>query len=400
MNMPEDTMTGIKRIGFAVSVFALTISGAWAGEGARPFQLFNRLRVEWDDNIYQHEDDKTSSFKILEEVEFQLNLSLEQSFVGLRYRPQFVWWEKRDSDKTDLQHDLDLIVNHEFNPRSSLSLKDTLRRGELPELEDDGVIVRENDDFYYNIATLVYAYKLRPKTILEASGRNTLMRYDSDEVSDTEDYNIWAGGLTLRQMLANQTTVLGTFRYEDVAYDGPDRDSDSLYLGGGLEKTFSPNLVGNVRAGYQRKSYDSSTIEDETQDSPYGDLSLTFLPSPATRITAGASYSLFESSVFPFASQERTQAYLSFANDLTARISWYLSGVFTHGYYETKYAVEPDVFDTADGSERYYQGSARVSYRLTRKNWLEAEWQYVRLTTDFRMPYTENRLSLGWKTQL
>ena len=36
----------------------------------------NRLRLEYDDNIYQEETDKKDSFKIIEEIEFLLNFSL------------------------------------------------------------------------------------------------------------------------------------------------------------------------------------------------------------------------------------------------------------------------------------------------------------------------------------
>jgi hypothetical protein len=45
----------------------------------------------------------------------------------------------------------------------SLSLSDTLRASQLPELQDEGYIVRENDDNYYNSALATLAYNIRRK---------------------------------------------------------------------------------------------------------------------------------------------------------------------------------------------------------------------------------------------
>jgi hypothetical protein len=41
-----------------------------------------------------------------------------------------------------------------------LSLKETLRIAELPELIDRGVIARENDDYLYNLLDGVLGYKV------------------------------------------------------------------------------------------------------------------------------------------------------------------------------------------------------------------------------------------------
>jgi hypothetical protein len=115
-----------------VVVFALLViqDVARAAEGKRPYQVFNRLRVEYDDNVYQAETDKEDSIKIIEELEFHVNLDLENTFVSLRYRPSFVWWDNREEDDFDFQNEGDLVVNHEFSPRLTLSVVDTLRVGQ------------------------------------------------------------------------------------------------------------------------------------------------------------------------------------------------------------------------------------------------------------------------------
>ena len=70
------------RIACVAVLAAVTMTGAaWAVEGQGPdtFQLKNRLRVEYDDNIYETKDDKTESWKIIEELELLLNLNFEQT---------------------------------------------------------------------------------------------------------------------------------------------------------------------------------------------------------------------------------------------------------------------------------------------------------------------------------
>lgn len=393
-------------------LFALiVIQGAWAREGAKPFQINNRLRVEWDDNIYQTESDKDDSWKIIEEVELLVNFNLQNTYVGIRYRPSYIWWDDRPSDSTDFQNELDFVLNQTFTPRLSLSLVDTLRRGESPKLYDDkGELVRENSDFYYNTLNGTLGYLLRPTTRLELSGRYIAQRYDEDAYADSDDFDLYVAGLTLRHQLVPETTLIGEFRGETVDYEGPDRGSDSIYAGGGVEQIFSPNLIGNVVGGYQEKSFNDKDIDSES--SPYVDASATFLPSPATRISAGAGYSMFETEVYPFASQDRSQFYASIAHDFTARLSLYLSGSYIIGSYDAEQVVSPadeanPAVSAKGGDETTAQFSTRVSYQINRSNWLEAGWQYVDFDSDLkysdgsklRENFVENRIDVGWKTQ-
>lgn len=396
-------MKWTKRLFVCLLILGVMQGVAVAREGSKPYQVINRLRVEYDDNIYQEEKDQNSSFKIIEEVELRLSANLDNTFLGLRYRPSFVYWENRDPDKTDFNHDVDLVINQRFTPRLSLSLLDTLRRGELPELIDGNIVVREKDDFWYNTANATLGYQIRPQTKLEAAGRYIFLRYDDETVSDTEDFDLFVGGLTLRQMIIPETTVLGELRAEQIEYEGPDRGSRSLFAGLGLEQTFSPSLLGSVRGGYQSKEFDKSDLG--SQSVPYGDVALTFLPSPATRVTAGAGYSMFETDLYPFASQDRTQIFGSLAYDITARVAFYLSAAYTMSEYDASQAVEEGLVKSGD--DNYLQLSTRVTFKVNRSNWIEAGWQYVDFESgvktvagdEYRESFERNRLDLGWKTQ-
>ena len=391
---------------FIVAGLLLALAApAMAASAESPFHLNNRLRLGYDDNIYQSDGsegrpDQESSFRIIEELEMLVNLNLERTYLGLRYRPSLIWYENRDTEDTDLLNDLDLNFSHNFTPSLVLAISDSLRSGQLPELQNEGYVVRQEDDNIYNSALATLSYNLRPETRIDVSGRHILLQYD-DEVNDNNNYYSVVGGLTLRQQLASLTTVMLDGRYQSLVYgdatEDNNRDAETLYAGAGLEQTFSPQLLGTLRAGVENRMYDDDTFDDETQ--PYGEVSMTFLPSPKTRITGAASYSIYESDVERYMSQDRTYLSLSLAHDFTAKWSFYVSGAYTLSGYKADYALDAGL---EDADEESFLVSARVTYRVNRINWLEAGWQYVELDSDVanRVSYDRNRFDVGWKIQL
>ena len=376
-----------------------------------PIHLNNRLRLGYDDNVYQAGEataadgstvthDKTDSFRIIEELEMLVNLNLQRTYLGLRYRPSFIWYSDRDDDDTDFLHDVDLNFVQKITPALVLSISDTLRASQLPELQDENYVVRAKDDNYYNSALATLSYNVRPETRLDLSGRYILLRYTED-ANENDNYYSAVGGLTLRQQLASRTTLMGDLRYQMVVYDEAEeaynRDANSMFGGLGVEQTFNPKLLGSLRAGVEQRMYDNDAADDNTQ--PYGELSMTFLPTPATRITTAASYSIYESDIATYLSQNRTYLSLSFAHDFTTKLNFYLSGAYSLNQYEADYALETGA---VDADETSFLVSARLAYRINRINWLEVGYQFIKLDSDLvnRESYDRNRFDIGWKIQL
>lgn len=368
--------------------------------------LSNRLRVGYDDNVYLEDDshDPVDSFRIIEELELLVNLNLERMYLGLAYRPSLLWYTDRDDEadnkEYDLVNDLDLNFLYRFSPSLALSLNDSLRSSRLPQVNDENYIVRRDDDNIYNSAIATLSYNLRPETRLDLSGRHILLDYEEDASALYGNYYSLVGGLTLRQQLASRTTVFGDLRYQTITYDKApathNRDADMVFAGLGAEQTFNPKLLGSLRAGMEQRTYDNDAYNDNT--APYGEVSLTFLPTPATRLTGSASYSIDESDAENFMSQNRTHASLSLAHDFTAKLSLYASGAYTLNDYDEEYAIEA----APGGSEDTYLASLRLSYRINRINWLELGYQFTKLDTDLanRENYDRNRFDIGWKIQL
>ena len=215
-------MKRIQILAAAVLLLAMA-APVWAASASSPIHVNNRLRVGWDDNVYQVDSssasglDKQDSFRIIEEIEVLLSLNFERTYLGLRYRPSLVWYSDREDEDTDFLHDLDLNFTHAFSPVLSLSLANTLRASQLPELQDENYVVRQDDDNIYNAAIATLSYTLRPETRLDLSGRYILLEYTEDDYQDAagnrvshdnDNYYSVVGGLTLRQQLASLTSLM------------------------------------------------------------------------------------------------------------------------------------------------------------------------------------------------
>lgn len=385
-------------IGFAfTATMFLSLAEAADGQGSKWFQVNNRLRLEYDDNYNQSTDNEQDSLKLIEELELFFNIYMDQTFVSLRYRPQFVWWDDREGDDTDLHHDVDFVMNHSFTPRLGLNLKDTFRIGESPEIIEDGVIIREKDDFTYNSFNGTIGYLLSTETRFEAAGRHVMLQYDEGLVAEREDYTIVTAGANLRHQLVPETSIQGELRLEEISYDENDRGSESLQAGGALEHAFSPGFLGGVRGGYMQRSFEAD-IDDET--TPYADASVTLLPSPETRVSSGIGYTLRETDVFPYASQNRLSFLASIAHNFTSRLGLFLSATYYVSELDGQQAAGEELEDFPDGEETGIQLSSKLSYRINRSNTVELNWQFVDLDTDVREDYVRNRMSVGWKTEL
>lgn len=382
-------------------------AGAFA-EDAHPVKLFNRFRVGYDDNIYQVEEkngrEKTDSVRLMEEIEVALKFDMEQTYLGLRYRPTVIWFSDRDDDDTDVVHDLQAKLEHEFSPSLRLTLADGFHSSQLPELQDGDYIVRENDDNIYNDFRAVLTYTFRPETYVDLAGRYYFLKYmDNDDLERSDNYWSAVGGVTLHQVLAAQTTAMADFRYQTLQYDKApksyDRDVDTIFGGLGIEQGLGKQMSATVRAGVQHRMYDAEDRDDKTR--PYVDGSLTVSPTESglTRFILSAGWAITASDVTGYLDQERIRTALTFVHNLTQRMELSLTGSYTLSQYDADDAM---VDGLGDNDENAYAATARLSYLVGTRNWIEVGYQYTKLDSDIksRESYDRNRVDLGWKIQL
>lgn len=410
-----------------LSAFLLVTGGASAREGASPFSLSNSLHLEYDDNIEQSAANKVDGFKVSDHVTLSLDQGLDQGFLGLSYQLVATWWEPREDNEFTFDHVLDARLDHRLSPSLSGVLQDKFLHRDSPEvLNPDGTVRRENSTYDYNTLHGAVSLNTTPNSRVDLSGRWQVLRYENDSVADREDYDMYSIGATVVSQVQRETSLLLEGRAERYDYPGagkiadrdlalpgfqggsadrrtiPDRSFDSYIGGVGVEQIFSPNLIGRVTAGYMFKDLKAANRDDES--SPYAEGSLTLKPGGATTVTAMGSYSLYQSGVLTYASQERTSASLTIGHDFTPRLTGIVAGSYANSDYSAPTSVkELSENLVADGSEQILVFSARAIYRLdpSRRHSVEAGWSYTKLDSDFavREEFDRNRYDVAWRIQ-
>ncbi len=399
----------MRKIGLTLVVCSLMLPLDGLADGRRMFHVHNFLRVEYDDNIYERDDNKESSLKIIEEVEFLFGLNLENTTLNVRYKPSFVYWENRDEDSTDIHHEFDLALTHAFTPRVTLRASNIFRISELPELlAEEDALIRQKGDYLYNSTRVALLYDVTPSGRIDVATRYTLIRYDEDVVADRSDYDQYSVGASYRHRLLPETSLSGDLRFESIEYSENttfDRGSDTVSMGFGVEHMFSPHMVGSFSAGLSQREFNDSDVSSNTE--PYGSVNIVASPTPTTRFSLGGSYSMLAADIFPYASRDTLRVFAGVTHDVTARVAFNLSGSYARSNYDRSDAIPtalaeagltPD--DLEDASEDSVTVGARVTYQINNRNSLEASWRLISYDSDLRPDADRNRISLGWKVRI
>lgn len=386
-------------------IFAAMMTGsllAYAQEGGAGWlKVGNFLNLEYDDNIYELSDDPEDSFKISDQIDLTAVIDRDPTYITLRYAPTFVYWNDRDPDDTDLHHAVDAVLDHQFSPRVGLSLKDLMRISEQPEEILRGSVVRENGDYLYNESSASLDLLALPVTHVVLAGRYTIIDYDDDQTSITEDRGIAAYGATIRHKLNARANIIADYRREDIAYDDAGeaalRDSSSDFIGLGYEQV-SGDFVGILRGGYQYRDYENDDLEDK--DEPYGDLTITYVFSPRTRLSLGAAFSMLESELSNYANQDRTIFTAGFNHELTAKIGLFLGASYRLSQYDRDSQVVNNPADPESGDETATQVNVRANYKVDARNSIEFNFTTLDVTSDYETEFDRNRVSIGWRLDI
>lgn len=380
-------------------------SPVWAAEGSRltdVIDIGNRLALEYDDNVYEETTDKQDSFKINEGLELGIRFERDvASFISLSYMPTFVWYSDREPDDTDFNQGLDIYASHEFSPRVTGTAKYLMRLSQQPQEISRGTVVREEGDYAYNEGSANVDVGILPKTSASVAGRYTMLDYDNETSSESEDRDITAAGLTIRQRLSDSRNVVADYRNESVNYDFQEtadlRDYVANFAGLGLEQTMA-NFVGIFRAGYQGTTYENDALDDSSD--PYGDATITYVHTPRTRVALSAAYSMNEASSSDYATQERSIISATFYHDPTAKIALQLSATYNIGAYDEATRVRDNPETIAGGDDEIIQIFTRVGYKVDTRNTIELVYNYYDLASDIQSEFDRNRVALGWRLDL
>ncbi len=380
-------------------------SSALFAQQPLPINVVNNFRVEYDDNIFTTGDGDPEgpqeSWKLIEEIDILLDADQGNTYFGLRYIPSLVYYFDRPDDDTDLNHLLDFVLDHSFTPRTTLRLKDSFRVSEEPEVIDNDVTVRNNNDFIFNLAQGQIEHQLVPeKTFFRVDGKYEVIRYDDSDVAETSDYDQWGAGLDLVQQVTPVSEIGLQGRYYESNYDFNVRDLEGYQAGIVANHVFNPAFQADLRLGYESSDSDEN---EGTSDNPYGELSGVIVPNRDTRITLGIRGAQDRSPVNTFTHQLLTRVYGTWDQQLTAGMTLTLSGSYSNGQFDqddTTSVFDPAVNQT--GEETVLSLMGRLSYALGPRNFLDLTYKYNELESDVRPneDFDRNRVSLGWRYTL
>jgi hypothetical protein len=324
------------------------------------------LRGFYDDNISQASN-KEGSPGLEFEPSVGVNIPREQTLMTAKYTFRLNYFADRPDEPVDYHHQFDARINHRFSERYTLNFENSFVYSSEPEVIAGGSVPvgfgRIDSTAVRNFANLDFNARLTRLVGVGIGYRNAFYDYQEDahDVVDPVDN---PEGVGSRSAMLDRvehlihvegeyyfsTTTIGFLGYQfgllDYTSDDPlgviageltypdERNSLSHYFYVGGAHTFSQQLSGIARVGVQYLDYYNL---DETDLSPYADISgtYTYLPGSSVRLGVKVSHAATDlvGSNELTRDQLATAFYANWAHRITAKITGNLFGQYIHSVF-------------------------------------------------------------------
>ncbi|MEI8140712.1 MAG: outer membrane beta-barrel protein [bacterium] len=367
-----------------------------------PWMFSTRVGGEFSDNRDGTENDKESNFDFIIEPRADYRFrDGDRTVLDLAALPMLKWHSNpRDNSQGSGQNDTELFgtaiaeLSHQLTPRLLLSIGDAITYNDDPSISSEGSNVRYSNNHIWNNAHANVDYVMTEQLTGGIGGNYALKRYSDSVVADTEDEDIFEGSANLKRTMGSGYKLIGTLgasKFKNSSVD-QQRGSTVLGAGAGVEKTFTPDLIGKVMAGYQHGEYENDALD--SIDTPNGSAELTMRAASATRFRVGGSYGFYAPYVRPYSIQTLTAINAGVDHDvLSKRLTVSLNGQYGNGHYKSEGDLE-------GGDDTMVMVGVRADYRLNR-NWsLNGGYTLENWDSDVRESFTRNLVDFGVKAQL
>lgn len=394
-------------------------------ETTKPWSISASLRGFYDDNYFAQPkgaEDQSFGFEVRPRVAF--NLPREQTFIGGAYTYGLKYYEARDDDPIDQTHEVDLRVEHRFSERLKLNLNENFVYAQEPEVVEGGgggtiTTFRTDADVMRNRASAEATMRATENLGVSFGYENGWYDYQDDNdpgsrsaLLDRLEHLVrldtrWQArpdlvGIVGYQFgLVNYTadellTDFGTNAVPANALRSGDRDTRSHFGYVGAEYTLSEELSFAGRLGVEYIEY---TELDDTELSPYADVSGTYRYVPGSYVQLGVRHRHNPTDLAGDGTtggvtrdQETTTIYGSIHHRITARIAANLVGQYQRSVFNGG-ALDGDL-------DNFFLAGVNLQYEIN-QNWsAEAGYNYDRLDSDavFRS-FSRNRIYAGVRLQ-
>jgi hypothetical protein len=400
----------------------------WNFKSASMWSVSGTLRGFYDDN-YQtapNGPNKQGSFGFEISPQFEVNVPLQQTELGMRYIYGMYYYQKREQlgeNPIDQTHQFDLWMDHAFTERWQARVQDSFVVGQEPELIDPNTAYarRSNGNNFSNTGTLTLDTVWTRLFSTALKYQNSFFDYQN---SGATTANIATQGASLAGMLnridqvvsldfqwhvAPETVAFFGGAFECVNYTGNEpiapntigpqpfyysdaRDSRSYYGYVGMQRSMLSNLSFTGKIGAQ---YTDSYNDNSTSLNPYADLSLiyTYLPGCYAQIgftqTQNASDQVAaDSNGHITLDTESSTVYASINHKLTSKLLGTVIGRWQHSIYNQG-LYNNQALD-------YYSLGVNLSYSFNQHFSVDAGYNFDDLVSKVQgNSYTRNRIYLG-----
>src|ERR1035438_10409621 len=345
----------------------------WNSKSASMWSVSGTLRGFYDDN-YQtapNGPNKQGSFGFEISPQFEVNVPLQQTELGMRYIYGLYYYQKREElgeNPIDQTHQFDLWMDHAFTERWQARVQDSFIVGQEPELIDPNTAYtrRSNGNNISNTGTLILNTAWTRVFSTALNYQNSLLTYQNSGAT-TDNFATQSASLAgllnridqvvsldFQWHVAPETVAFFGGAFEWVNYTGDEpiapntvgpqpfyysdaRDSRSYYGYVGMQRSMLANLSFTGKIGAQ---YTDSYNDNSTSLNPYADLSLiyTYLPGCYAQIGFTQTQNATDQ-VTPDANghitldTESSTVYASINHKLTSKLLGTVIGRWQHSIY-------------------------------------------------------------------
>lgn len=399
----------IWNMGFGVAAAVLLVTGSQAyaqeeavGRPEGPWFFSTRLGGQFSDNRDGLENNKESNLDLFIEPRADYRLrDGDRTMLNLAVLPMLKWHSNpREEADGAPQNDTELFgtaaveLRHQLSPRVGIAISDALTYNDDPEIKN-GANVRRSDNHVYNLLGAAIDAGLTETVYAGLDGQYALKRYSDSVVAADEDEDIYSGDAYLKVKTGAGYTLKGLLSASDFNNDSTTRSRGSQVIGAGVgvERVFSPDLTGKIKAGYQHGEYDDETVD--SIDTPNGAAELTLRAASSTRFRVGGSYGLYAPYVRPYSIQKLTALNAAVDHDvLPNRLTVTLSGQYGSGKYEKEGE------DLAGGNDDMYLVGVSANYRINRTFSLQGGYSYENWDSDVRESFGRNLVDFCVKAEM
>ena len=364
-----------------------------------PWLFSSRLGAEFTDNRDGTKANKESNLDVYFEPRADYRLrDGERTSLDLAVLPM-VKWHSNPREGASAQNDVEVFgtaaleLLHQLTERVNVNFGDAITYNDDPEIQN-GANVRYSNNHIWNTAHAGVEAGVTEKTSVGLNGSYSVKRYNDSVVAENEDEDIFDVTGNVKYKTAAGYNLLGQAGYSKFENKSTERQRGSSVVsaGAGVEKAYSPDLFAKVTAGYQRGSYDDSTLADI--NSPNGAAEVTLRGASVTRFRVGASYGLYAPYVRPYSIQTLTAFNAAVDHDVVSHLTVTLSGQYGRGHYKSEGASLPG------GNDDLMMATLGATYKVNRTWSVAAGYSIENWDSDVRESFTRNSVNVGVKAEL